>query len=209
MTRWSARTASWRRASRSWCARIRRRSGSARRRPPALAKVAHARPMLSLDNAFSDEEVARVRRAGAALPRAAGGRAGRDDRRAQDRRPVLLAALRARRAGARRDARRRHGRRGRHRQRPHDRATSRSAIAGRARRARGARRGLHVQGRLRGAERAAGGGRRQDLRQPAQRRRRLAAAEGPEHHRRAAAALPRPRLGRAQRAARRARNCWR
>ena len=29
----------------------------------ALAKVTHARPMLSLDNAFSDEEVERVRRA--------------------------------------------------------------------------------------------------------------------------------------------------
>ena len=39
----------------------------------ALAKVAHARPMLSLDNAFADEEVDRVRRAGAALPGAAGG----------------------------------------------------------------------------------------------------------------------------------------
>ena len=34
----------------------------------ALAKVAHARPMLSLENAFSDEEVRGVRRAGAALP---------------------------------------------------------------------------------------------------------------------------------------------
>ena len=33
-----------------------------------LAKVAHARPMISLDNAFADEEVARVRRARAALP---------------------------------------------------------------------------------------------------------------------------------------------
>ena len=48
--------------------------------------------------------------------------------------------------------------------------TSRSGIAGRARRPRGARRGLHVEGGLRGAERAAGSGRRQDLRQPAQRR---------------------------------------
>ena len=51
-------------------------------------------------------------------------------------------------------------------------------IAGRARRPRSARRSVHVQGRLRGAERAAGSGGRQDLRQPAQRRRRLASPEG-------------------------------
>ena len=55
----------------------------------------------------------------------------------------------------------------------------------------------------------AGSERRQDLRQSAQRRRRLAAPEGREHHRRAAAALPRPRLGRGQRAARPTRNSWR
>ena len=58
------------------------------------------------------EFVARVRR----FLNLARRRAGGDDRRAQDRRPVLLAALRARAAGAGGDARRRRGRRGRHRQ---------------------------------------------------------------------------------------------
>ena len=65
MTRWCARTASWRRAS----PLVRADSPSKRlgaAPTTALAKVAHARPMLSLDNAFSDEEViefvARVRR---------------------------------------------------------------------------------------------------------------------------------------------------
>ena len=53
--------------------------------------------MLSLDNVFSDEEVARIRRAREALPRAEGRRAARLHRRAEDRRPVLLAALRGRR----------------------------------------------------------------------------------------------------------------
>ena len=178
MTRWSARTASWRRAFRIWCARIRRRSGWARRRRTALAKVAHARPMLSLDNAFSDEEVRGVRRAGAALPGACRGRAGGDDRRAQDRRAVLLAALRARRAGAGGDARRRRGRRGRHRQRRGRSPTFRSASPARPTCSRCAAKSTcrrPISRRLNERQEASG---RQDLRQSAQRRRRVAAPEG-------------------------------
>ena len=66
----------------------------------------------------------RVCRARPALPEPAGRAASRNDRRAQDRRAELLAALRARRAGARRDARRRDGGRGRDRQRADDRRHS-------------------------------------------------------------------------------------
>ena len=97
----------------------------------------------------------RVRRAGAALPRPCRPMAGGDDRRAQDRRAVLLAPLRARElvlAATRGD-----GTVG------EDVTANVRTIADipqrivdGARSARGARRGLHVQGRLRGAERAAG-----------------------------------------------------
>ena len=58
-----------------------------------------------------------------------------------------------------------------------------------SRRARGPRRDLHAGQRVRGHEQASGRARRAALRQPAQLRRRRAAAEGPGRHRAAAAAL--------------------
>ncbi len=76
--------------------------------------------MFSLDNAFGDEDVAdflgRVRRF---LTLPADAEPVALHRRAQDRRPVLLAALRERQAGASAHARRRADRRGRDRQCPH------------------------------------------------------------------------------------------
>ena len=80
-------------------------AGSARRRPRNSPRSRHAVPMLSLDNAFADEEVRRVRRPRAPLPRPRRRRAARLHRRAEDRRPVLLAALRERRLGAARATR--------------------------------------------------------------------------------------------------------
>ncbi len=74
-----------------------------------LAKVPHAQAMLSLDNAFADEDVVdfvgRVRRY---LSLAADAPVALTAE--QDRRPVLLAALRKGLAGARGDTRRRRGR---------------------------------------------------------------------------------------------------
>ena len=99
--------------------------------------------------------------------------------RAEDRRPGHVAPLRARPARAGGHAGRRPRRRGRHRQRAHDRRRAQAPAGRRARRARGAGRGLHAARRVRGAEPAPGGGRAAALRQPPQLGRRQPAPEGP------------------------------
>ena len=82
------------RSFRIWSAPIRRRSGWARRRPRRWPRCRMPGRCSASTMPFRDEEVrefvARVRRF-LNLP---AGRAGRDDRRAEDRRAVLLAALR-------------------------------------------------------------------------------------------------------------------
>ena len=101
------------------------------------------------------------RAAGAPPRRRAGRRPGRLRVRAEDRRRRHLAALRGRPARAGGHPGRRAGGRGRHRQRRHHRGDPATRCRqGRARRARGAGRGLHAAPALRGAQRAPGRGRR-------------------------------------------------
>ncbi len=110
---------------------------------------------------------ARFRRRRPPLPRLAGRRAARLHRRAEDRRPVDVAALRARPAGHGGDPRRRHDRRERHRQHPHHPRDPAATAEGRAGRRRDPRRGLYAPRRFPGAQRAHGG-ERPGLRQSAQ-----------------------------------------
>ena len=85
--------------------------------------------MLSLDNAYSEDELREFQPGICrALGRAADDAAGLR-RRAQDRRPQHRADLRARPAGARRHARRRHPRRKRHLERPRHPGDSAGAAA--------------------------------------------------------------------------------
>ena len=157
--------------------------------------------MLSLDNAFAEEDVRRFRRPHPPLPEACRRRPNRFQRRAEDRRPLDVAALRGRRTRHRRHPRRRRRGRGRHRQYPH--AGGRAAEAQgpqRARYLRGARRGLHDQEGVPRAQRAPEGrAGEHHLRQSAQFGGGLAAAEGSSHHRLASARLLRLCLGRDER----------
>ena len=85
-------------------------------------KVRHAVPMLSLGNAFAEEDVTRIRRPRAPLSASASRRRDRLHGRAEDRRRVAVAALRGAASWSRRDPRRRIRGRGRHAQRAHHRS---------------------------------------------------------------------------------------
>ena len=143
-----------------------------RRRAGLVADQGHPPPADALAGQRAQRGgAARVDRAHAQPPRARGHRGSGVPvrRRAQDRRAGHLARLPRRRAGDRGDARQRRGRRGRHPQPAHD--PDHPAAHRRRRRAaaaRGPRRGLHVAGRLRRAQRAPRRAGPVDLHEPAQ-----------------------------------------
>ena len=147
-------------------------------------EVRHRRPMLSLSNAFSHDELrafdVRVRRGLGAAGSARAGSGPALRRRAQDRRPGGHTSLRARPVRPGCHPGRWHDRRGRDREPADDLGHPRSAGGARGRRR--SRRGLHAEGRIRAHQQRAGGGRPAAVRQSAQLGRGLAAPEGPRRH---------------------------
>ena len=185
-----------RRGFRTWSGRTRRAAGSVP--PPAekFAKVRHACRCSRSATCSRTRRWSDFADRDPPLPRPVRRRDARLHGRAEDRRPVLLAALRGRAPGQWRDPRRRLRRRGRHRQCPHHRRGPRAASRPpRPRRLRGARRGLYEPRRLLRPQRAPGRGRQAGVRQSAQCRRRLAAPARPRHHRGAAARVSSPMPG--------------
>ena len=156
MTRWSSATTRSRRAFPSCAAPTARASGSAPRRRPASPRSRHPLPMLSLDNAFDEDDVrdffARVRRFLGLAEDDAVEVIGR----AQDRRAVRQPALRERRASSRAPpaATGRWARTSPPICGPWPMCPRRLKGSRAARGARGARRGLYAPQRLRQAERA-------------------------------------------------------
>ena len=131
-----------------------------------FSPVEHLERLLSLDNVFSEEELAAWG--------APGGEARRDRAvpvRGEDRRAGRGPGLPERGAGARRDPRRRHHRRGHHPEHPHDRRGADAADRARHTGAAGGPgRGVPAGRRVPRAERAARGRGQAAVRQPAQRR---------------------------------------
>ena len=150
-----------------------------------FVKVPHSTPMLSLDNAYSEEELRDWERR---VHELTGESRGGLRLRAEARRHVDGAALRRRQAGAGHHARRRLGGRRRHAQRAHrpQRAAHDSrqdADEGRAAAGlRSARRSADAAGRVSAHERRARAAGTAEVRQSAQRDGRHGARAGAEHH---------------------------
>ena len=175
-----------RRASRAGVDRIADQPG---RRRAAVGNVRSGGPPCADDEPRQRDGRSRARALGRSCrPRSR--RRTRDVRlRAEDRRPGDEPALRERTVRAGGDPRRRPSRRGRDGQRGHDLGPAEATAAWCTRSRRGARRGVHADRQLRGAQRACGGGRAAAVRQPAQRRCGQPAAEGPACHRQPRAEL--------------------